>query len=599
MKARANYQAVLRNRDFRLLLSALTISKMGSWAYNVGLAVYVFDATGSPGWVAAATLTRFLTSLALSPYAGVVAERYERVKLMVVSDLAAFTAMGLLAIVTALHGPVILAIVFAGLTSAMTTVYSPAVKATTPSVVGEEELAAANSLESTVDNLAVIVGPAIGAGLLLLGPPPIAFAVNAVSFAYSAFVISRLSLRSVPTDVSEGGTAGPVQQVMVGVTSVFHSPTVALLVGFSVLASFVYGTDTVLFVVLSQNFLGTGPNGYGYLLAGLGVGGVVAASAMNRIAASPRLGTLIAAGMAVYCLPTALLAFVHVAPVAFFVQLIRGAGTVVVDVLAVTALQRLVSRELVARVFGAFFAFVLAATCLGTLVAPLLLALVGLKAALLVMGFAIPALVLAAYPRIRAIDSAGLAQLATIEPRVAVLQGLDIFAGASRPIFERLALASAEESVEPGAVLIREGEPADDFFVLVSGEVKVSAAGEASRARSLGKLSAPAYFGEIGLLERVPRTATVRATQPCLLYRISGDEFLQSMTAGSLSPSALGLAEVRLARTHPSRRMTFSRERAALSAGGGTDSSESTVAQSGVQPDSGGHNGEAEERGSE
>jgi len=551
------YREVLRNRDYRLLLSGLAISATGSWAYSVALAVFVFNSTHSPTLVAVASLTRFATALPISAYGGVIAERFERVRLMVTLDVAALVLMSALAIVAGLNGPVGLAIGLAALTTAAASIYPPAVKATTPAIVGAEHLAAANSLESSVDYLAVVAGPAIGAGLLLLGSPAIAFAVNAATFGYSALIVSRLRARSVPTDVTEGGTVGPLKQVLVGIQAIGQSSTVGLLLGFSVLASFVYGTDTVLFVVVSQQQLGTGAAGYGYLLAGLGIGGIAAALFMNRLASSPRLGTMIAAGMAVYCLPTALLAAVHSPAIAFILQVVRGAGTLVVDVLAITAMQRLVAPQVVARVFGAFFALVLAATAVGAIVTPALLAGLGLRGVLLFMGLAVPVIVLLAYPRIHALDKAALAQLATAAPRIALLRGLDIFAGASRPAIEELAASSVEQAVPAGTVIIREGDAADDFFVLADGAVEVTARGEKRTTRRLGRLTAPAYFGEIGLLERVPRTATVRAVEPSVVYRIDGAEFLEALTATPLSPSALGLAQVRLARTHPSRVMTF------------------------------------------
>ena len=551
------YREVLRNRDYRLLLSGLAISATGSWAYSVALAVFVFNSTHSPTLVAVASLTRFATALPISAYGGVIAERFERVRLMVTLDVAALVLMSALAIVAGLNGPVGLAIGLAALTTAAASIYPPAVKATTPAIVGAEHLAAANSLESSVDYLAVVAGPAIGAGLLLLGSPAIAFAVNAATFGYSALIVSRLRARSVPTDVTEGGTVGPLKQVLVGIQAIGQSSTVGLLLGFSVLASFVYGTDTVLFVVVSQQQLGTGAAGYGYLLAGLGIGGIAAALFMNRLASSPRLGTMIAAGMAVYCLPTALLAAVHSPAIAFILQVVRGAGTLVVDVLAITAMQRLVAPQVVARVFGAFFALVLAATAVGAIVTPALLAGLGLRGVLLFMGLAVPVIVLLAYPRIHALDKAALAQLATAAPRIALLRGLDIFAGASRPAIEELAASSVEQAVPAGTVIIREGDAADDFFVLADGAVEVTARGEKRTTRRLGRLTAPAYFGEIGLLERVPRTATVRAVEPSVVYRIDGAEFLEALTATPLSPSALGLAQVRLARTHPSRAMTF------------------------------------------
>ena len=77
---RVGYRSLFANRDYRLLFSGLTISMSGSWAYNVALVVFVFNATHSPAWVAAASMTRFLTALVTSPFGGLIADRMERVR---------------------------------------------------------------------------------------------------------------------------------------------------------------------------------------------------------------------------------------------------------------------------------------------------------------------------------------------------------------------------------------------------------------------------------------------------------------------------------------------------------------------------------------
>jgi CRP/FNR family cyclic AMP-dependent transcriptional regulator len=188
---------------------------------------------------------------------------------------------------------------------------------------------------------------------------------------------------------------------------------------------------------------------------------------------------------------------------------------------------------------------------------PILLGSLGLSTTLLIMGVAIPALTALAYPWIRALDSQALGQLAQIEPRVAILQSLDIFAGATRAALESLAKSAVEEKVAAGTVIIREGDEADDFFVLIDGQVEIIAAGEAGTERVIRVLNPPDYFGEIGLLERRPRTATVKAVTECTLYRINGNDFIDALTVATLSPSALASSQLRLARTHPSLSMTF------------------------------------------
>jgi MFS family permease len=554
---RVGYRSLFRNRDYRLLFSGLTTSMSGSWAYNVALVVFVFNATHSPAWVAAASMTRFLTALAASPFGGLIADRIERVRLMVTLDTTALVIQSALAVVAALNGPVLLAIVLAALTSVTTSSYDPAARATTPAVVGEEHLAAANSIQSAVENLAIIVGPAVAGLLLLFTTPAVVFVVNAATFGVSALLVSRIHTRSRSSEVAEGGAAGALKQMGIGIRAFASSSSVTLLAGFSILASFVYGTDTVLFVVVSRDQLGTGSSGYGYLLAALGVGGIVMAGFMNRIASARRLGAIIVIGMAVYCLPTALLTVVHSPWIAFLLEVIRGAGTIIVDVLAITALQRLVNPDVVARVFGVFFALVLGAISLGALLMPILIGSVGLHTTLLIMGFAIPAVTVAAYPWIRVLDTRAVRELSAIEPRIAALQALDIVAGATRAALERLARSAIEEPVAAGTVLIQEGAEADDFFVLITGEVEVLAAGEAGVVQTLGTLTPPSYFGEIGLLEHRPRTATVKALTPCTVYRINGTDFIEAMTVANLSPTALGRAQARLARTHPSASLTF------------------------------------------
>ena len=553
----STYRAALGRRDLRLLFGGLLISATGSWAYNVALLAYVFDHTHSLGWVGAAGLGRYLPSLLFSAYAGVVAERFERVRVMVSSDLLCVVFQTVLAIVAFANGPAGVVVGLASLTALSNIVYNPAVAAMIPQVADEDELAAANALNGTIENLTVITGPAIGAGLLALGSAGTVFVINASSFLLSALIVSRMHARSRPVDVTESGQAGPLAQMLVGVRTIFHSPAARVPVALCALVSFVYGTDTVLFVGVSESRLGTGPEGFGYLLAGLGVGGVLAAAGVDVLAGSRRLALVITAGCALYCMPTALLTVIHSPGLAFALQVLRGASTVVVDVLAVTALQRAVPSDSVARVFGVFFAFVLGAISVGTVITPPIVRGLGLDGALLLMAFAPAALALAGYPALVRLDRASAARLTELAPRISVLERLGIFAAAPQAVLERLAAACKEVEFAPGEAIVREGEPADALYVVLDGSVGVTAQGEAGAEQRLRTMGPETYFGEIGLLERIPRAATVTAEAPTRCYRIDGDEFLAALTTTPPATSLLEGARSRLAASHPSRRLTY------------------------------------------
>ena len=556
------YRAALQRRDLRLLFGGLTISATGNWAYNVALLAYVFEHTHSLGWVGAAGLARFVPSLLLGAYAGVVAERYERVRVMVSSDLACALLQAGLAAAALADGPPGVIVFLAALSAIANLPYNPAVAAMIPQIADEDELAAANALNGTIENLTVITGPAIGAGLLALGSPASVFAINSVSFAASAVIVSRMRARSRPVDVTEAGEACALDQMLVGVRAIVANPSARVPVAYCGLVSFVYGADTVLFVGVSQDRLGTGAEGFGYLLTGLGVGGVLAAGFVNRLASSRKLAFVITVGAVLYCVPTALMTVIHSPTLAFALQIVRGAATLIVDVLAVTALQRAVPGDALARVFGVFFAFFLGAISLGTLITPPIVHNLSLDAALLIMAFVPAALALAGYPALVALDRASAVRLAELAPRIAVLERLGIFAAAPQSVLERLAAACTQVEFSRGQAIVREGEPADALYVILDGSVGVTARGETGAEQRLRTMGPDTYFGEIGLLERIPRTATVTAEALTRCYRIDGDEFLDALTTTAPATSLLEGARTRLAASHPSRRLTYEGEAA-------------------------------------
>ena len=123
-----------------------------------------------------------------------------------------------------------------------------------------------------------------------------------------------------------------------------------------------------------------------------------------------------------------------------------------------------------------------------------------------------------------------------------MLEATALFAAAPRPVLERLAAETREITAPAGETLIHEGDRADALYVLRTGAVAVRA-GE----RELATLGPGSWFGEIGLLEGVPRTATVYAIEECTLLRIDGEAFLEALTTAPLSSTALEGARARYA----------------------------------------------------
>lgn len=532
---RARPSAVLRYHDFRLLVLGATVEQAGSWAYTVALAVYVYSATHSAAWVAAASVARFLPPLLFGGYAVAIVERFERTRVIVVAHLLGATFMIAMAAVVTFDWPILLALVLAALSAVAGSVPAPATSALVPDLVGEADLAAASALRSTVAPAALVLGSLAGVGLLLLADPSVTFLANSATFLYSAEMVLRISRRSRPVHLTAAQPVGPRRQLRAVLHELRSSPSASVPVGYPVLLGALYGGDTVLFVVVSQLRLGTGPRGFGYLLAGLGAGALTGAVLANRLAAAPRLAVGITAGMAAYSLPTAALAWVHTPALAAVLQVLRGGGSIVVCVLAVAALQRSSSAEVTARVFTGWWALVLAAMSVGAIGAAALLAAFGLRAVLVVLGFGAALLALAGYPRLRRLDRAAAERVRVLAPRVSILAGLDIFAPAPRPVLEQLAGAGTESVLRANRLAVREGAAADALFILLAGDMTVSTRGKARRAQLLRTLQAPAYFGESGLLQRSPHRVSVKTRTPCRLLRIEASDFLDAVATSPLA----------------------------------------------------------------
>jgi hypothetical protein len=154
---------------------------------------------------------------------------------------------------------------------------------------------------------------------------------------------------------------------------------------------------------MSERF-GTGADGYSYLLTGAAIGGVLGAAAAGRLSASPRLPLIILGGIGSLALPFAATVLVGSPVVGFLLQVVSGGGMVVVDVLALTSLQRDLPRDLLSRVIGILETAALSAALVASFAVATLIREVGLTGALLIVGLGFPAI---AATGIRALVRAG------------------------------------------------------------------------------------------------------------------------------------------------------------------------------------------------
>ncbi|MEA2550699.1 MAG: hypothetical protein QOE25_468, partial [Actinomycetota bacterium] len=522
-------RAPFRHSDFRRLAFALAISQTGDWLYNVALIVLVIRATHSAGWVAAAGIVRLGPYVALGTLGGLVADRYPRKAVMIVSDLARAAIMGLLLVVSVSSGSALIAILLAGLSTSFAVAYGPALSAGLPLIVDEDELSAANSIASTIQNVCIALGPAVGGVLLVLGSPATAFGVNAVSFLASAAAVARVRADLGPAPTEEHHVEPSMRdRLREGIDALRGSTDVIVLVAAWTASAFLYGTQIVLFALLATGRLHIGDNGMSFMYAAIGVGGIAAAGVAHRAADQPRQGLTLAIATLVPAVAFAGYAFTTTPAVGYALAGIDGAASIVLDVLVLTSLQRMLGNEVMGRAFGAVDSIVIGGMLLGSIVVPPVEGLIGVRGAVLLSSSVVGVVGVLVLLRARDIDRRGAERATSLAPRVALLSGQEIFAGAPRAVLEAIAEELSRQHVAAGEVVIREGAEPDDLFIVKHGHFDVTTA----QKGQVGELNEGDYFGELGLLHKIPRTATVTASSDGELWRMPGQTFLQLVNEG-------------------------------------------------------------------
>jgi MFS family permease len=380
------FALVRRNRPLRRLLAALAVSQIGDWLYNLALLAFVYDRTHSVTWTAVTTAARVLPIVLLGPFGGILADRYDRRRLMIASDVLRVGTMALLALVAVAGMPVLFAPVLAAISTAVSSVYPPAAAATLPRLVDDADLPAATAARSVIQSVSIIAGPAGGALLLLLGSPATAFLINAATFAVSAVILLGLPAGALFKPSAPNTDAiGVLRELRAGVVALRDNPLASRLIGADIMCSLVYGAQTVLLLLLARQ-LGYGDAGYGYLLAGCGVGGLLGAGLAARLGAARHPRYAVGAVLLTVAVPSALLAVTPWLAGAVVLAVAVGAGSIAVEVVADTVLARSLDEAVLARAYGLAFPASIAGIVAGSLIAAPLVTFVGLPGALAAVG---------------------------------------------------------------------------------------------------------------------------------------------------------------------------------------------------------------------
>jgi MFS family permease len=271
-----------RYRGFRNLFLAELVVFGSDWFVMVPLLVLLNDLTGQGIWGALVLATDTGMIALLLPFTGTVADRVDRKKIMIVSNLAALVGvLALFGVRTA--GAAWLAVVIVGAVAVSKAFYSPAASAALPNLVDPADLSAANAVAGSAWGTMAVVGASLGGVLSAAFDPYTCFAVAAVSLVGAALLVTRIRR---PMQAARDG-AQPAQRTFAALGEALryigHRPRVLALVTVKSAVGLGNGVLT-LFPVLAVMF-GAGPLGTGLLFAVRGAGALVGPLLMRRVLA--------------------------------------------------------------------------------------------------------------------------------------------------------------------------------------------------------------------------------------------------------------------------------------------------------------------------
>jgi MFS family permease len=534
---------VFTNPQLRRLQLAWAGSSLGTCAYLIALAVVAFRSGGAAA-VGLIMLVRTAAAAAAAAPLSALADRYSRRSVMAVSDLIRAGLTAGVALVTAADAPIGAIYVLATAIAVVATVFRPAQAALTPALAETPvELTASNAVAGTIESTSIFLGPGIGGIVLATSGIAGVFVVCVAAFLWSAALVWAIDEPESPAEADTASADEAPAGTLAGFRALVASPALVAVTLTYAAQAMVAGALTVFAVVLAIDVLHMGNAGVGYLDCAFGVGGILGGVAAVGLAGARRIAAAFAVGVLAWGVGVALLGVTTTTVVALVLMAGVGVGNTVVDVAAVTLLQRSADDAVLGRVFGVLETLLLSALGLGSILAPLLIHVFGIRAALISTGLVLPVVVVAFSRALVALDRPDPA----IAERAALLRAHPIFRPLAEGTIEQLARALVPVAAAPGEAVVRQGEPGDRVYLVVSGELAVDVDG-----RPGGRLGQGDVFGEIALLRDVPRTATVQAETAGELLTLARDEFLSAVTGHPTSAAEADIVvATRLAALRP------------------------------------------------
>lgn len=344
------YARVLRNPAYFPLWLGQLVSSFGDTLNYISIVVLVFNLSGTGLAVSTVVAFEILPVLVVGPFAGVIIDRFPRKWILIAADLA--RALLMLGLIVAdrtwqVYG-------LAALLVTATVFFNPTVQATLPAIVAADALLAANSVSWSTGRLVQIIASAAAGGLIGAFGTDAAFALNGLTFLFSAAMIARIAIPPHAGQIGEGttrGLRGYAADARAGLAFARRDPFISRFLLVQVLASLAVGATGALLVVLAERHLGLPPVGFAWLLLAIGVGALLGPFLLGVITRDYRDARLLFVPYLIRGSGDILIAAVTSVPAALAILFVYGLNTSTGMVVSNSLLQTQVPEHVRGRVY--------------------------------------------------------------------------------------------------------------------------------------------------------------------------------------------------------------------------------------------------------
>ena len=505
----------------RRVLVAYGLSRFTEFAGWLAILLVAYG-EGGAALVGISAFAMQLPAIVLVPLLAGYLDRLPRGRALTLTHAGVAVCAGLTAGALFVGAPLWLVLIGGAATTVAVFAVRPSHFSTLPLLAkGPGDLVSANGWSSFMDGAAIFVGFVVAGVLTQEFGAWIVLAFCAVFGVVATLLTS--AVRTPVVAALHADAPGELRAALEGVVTLRRNPGALALLLLMACVAILQGSNEPLTVTFNDEVLGLSESTAGLLAGSYGVGVALGGISLAGLARRGALAPVVLFGALLLGLAQASVALVGALAPAVLTLILVGVGMAMIVVSARTLLQRTTDDAVLARVLAVQEGVQLTGLTIGALVGPLMIVLFGPSGAFVPVGMLILVIALLASRWIRSLDAVAVDR----SREVLLLSRVSFLAALAPYELERLAQGAEWVTVSAGTPVVTQGDDADNYYLVASGELTVTIDG-VLRARTL---VAGDGFGEIALLNRVARTATVTALEDCELLVVSSGDFLGAVTA--------------------------------------------------------------------